>query len=448
MTHKISCIVLAAGKGTRMKSDTPKVLHPLAGKPILSWLLDSLSELSAQETVVVVGPDMPEVEAAVKASATPHTLALQKDRRGTADAVKSALPALKNFDADILILNGDAPLIRARTLRDLVALRRQSGAGIALATFEPADPSGYGRVLLQGSDIVARIVEDRDASPEEKKVTLCNTGLYCVDGTQLAQWIEQIDNKNAQGEFYLTDIVDSAARAHAQTVALHITDATEIAGANSRADLAILERAVQNRLRHAAMEGGATLSDPDTVYFSWDTKTGRDVRIGQNVVFGPGVEICDNAEILPFCHIEGARIASGARVGPFARLRPGTQIGAQAHIGNFVEIKKSTIGERAKAGHLAYIGDASVGADSNIGAGAITCNYDGYSKHKTTIGEKVFVGSDSTLVAPVEIGDGAYIAAGSTITRDVPGGALAVARNRPIIREGWVEQHEEKRGKG
>lgn len=443
MTHEISCIVLAAGKGTRMKSDTPKVLHPLAGKPVLSWLLGTLTDLAPRKTIVVAGPDMLGVEAA----AAPHAVAIQKDPCGTADAVKAALPALEDFRGDVLILNGDAPLIRAQSLRALATLRRQSGAGIALAAFDPADSSGYGRVLLRDGDVLARIVEDRDASPEEKKIPLCNAGFYCVDGARLGEWIARVENKNAQGEFYLTDIVDIAAREGVQSVALRIADANEVAGANSRADLAILERAVQIRLRHAAMEGGATLADPDTVYFSWDTKTGRDVRIGQNVVFGPGVEICDGAEILPFCHIEGARIESGARVGPFARLRPGTGIGPNAHIGNFVEIKKSTIGAGAKAGHLAYIGDASVGADSNIGAGAITCNYDGYDKHRTVIGEKVFVGSDSTLVAPVEIGDGAYVAAGSTITRDVPGGALAVARNRPIIREGWVEQYGGKKGK-
>lgn len=443
MTHEISCIVMAAGKGTRMKSALPKVLHPLAGKPMLSWLLDTLMALAPKNVVVVAGPDMPGVEAA----AAQHMVVIQKDRRGTADAVKTALPLLHDFHGDVLILNGDVPLVGAHALQALATLRRQSGAGLALAAFEPADPSGYGRVLLREDNSVARIVEERDASPEEKKVTLCNAGLYCVDGARLGAWIAKIENKNAQGEFYLTDIVDVAAREGAQCVALRMADAGEVAGANSRADLAILERAVQSRLRHAAMEGGATLSDPDTVYFSWDTKTGCDVRIGQSVVFGPGVEIADGAEILPFCHIEGARIESGARIGPFARLRPGTQIGAQAHIGNFVEIKKSTIGMGAKAGHLAYIGDASVGADSNIGAGAITCNYDGYNKHKTTIGEKVFVGSDSTLVAPVEIGDGAYVAAGSTITRDVPGGALAVARNRPIIREGWADQYGEKKGK-
>lgn len=443
MIRKLSCIVLAAGKSTRMQSDTPKVLHTLAGKPMLSWLLETLEGLEAEKIVVVVGPDMPQVAAA----AAPHAIAIQPEPKGTANAVKAALPALGGIGGDVLILNGDTPLVGLQTLERLATLRHQSGAGIAMLAMELPDPAGYGRVLVRDADTVACIVEDRDASPEEKEIPLCNAGVYCVDGARLGKWIDAVGRKNAQEEYYLTDVVECAARDGAQTCVLRLNDSQEALGANSRADLAALERRVQKNLRLRAMQGGTTLADPDTVYFSWDTKTARDVYIGQNVVFGPGVEICDGAEILPFCHIEGARIESGARIGPFARLRPGTRIGADAHIGNFVEIKKSAIGTGAKAGHLAYIGDAEVGAASNIGAGAITCNYDGYEKHKTTIGAGVFVGSDSTLVAPLSIGDGAYIAAGSTITHDVPGGALAVARNRPIIREGWAEQYGQKKEK-
>lgn len=401
---------------------------------MLSWLLEEVQRAEPERLVVVAGPD----SADVQACAAPHPVAVQTERRGTADAVKAALPVLGVWEGDVVILNGDAPLVSARTVKALSVLRRQSQAGVALGVFEPVDASGYGRVLLREDGTVARIVEDKDASPEEKQVGLCNAGLYCIDGARLAGWIEKIGNANRQGEFYLTDIVAVAAQDGAQTVTLKIAEASEVLGVNARTDLAALEAVVQDRLRRQAMEGGATLTDPQSVYFSWDTRTGRDVHIGPNVVFGPGVEICDGAEILPFCHIEGARIGNGARIGPFARLRPGTRIESEAHIGNFVEIKKSTIGSGVKAGHLAYIGDSEVGAHSNIGAGAITCNYDGYDKHKTVIGEKVFIGSDSTLVAPVSIGDGAYVAAGSTVTSDVPGGALAVARNRPIIREGWA----------
>lgn len=440
----LACVILAAGMGTRMASRLPKVLHAVAGRPLIGWLLESVGRISPERTIVVCGPDRAALESAIGPSVR---LAVQTDRKGTGDAVRAALPALDNFSGDVLIVMGDAPFVGAKTLSDLVALRRRSGAELAVAAVEDGDPSGYGRMILDADGFLDRIVEDRDCTPEEKKTRLWNPGLYCVDGARLGAWIGQIGNANAQGEYYLTDLPKIAAGQGARTAVLICRDAEEFCGINTREQLAKAEKAMQKKLRRSAMAGGATLIDPKTVYLSWDTKIGQDVTIGPHVVFGPGVEIADGAEILPFCHIEGAKIGPGARIGPFARLRRGTVLEDEVHIGNFVEVKNATVGAGAKAGHLTYIGDAQIGARSNIGAGTITCNYDGFDKHRTSVGADVFVGSHATLVAPVEIGDGAYIGAGSTITRDVPPDALAVARNRPIIRDGWVKGYREKKGR-
>lgn len=439
----LACVILAAGKGTRMSSRLPKVLHKIAGRPLIGWVLEAVQTLNPEKIVVVSGPDMPTLEQALPASVT---VAFQVERKGTGDAVRAALPILGGFSGDLLILMGDAPFVSGKTLARLVDLRRGSGAGLAVAAVDDGDPAGYGRVSLDTDGFLRRIVEDKDCTPEEKKIRLWNAGVYCVDGARLARWISRIGNANVQGEYYLTDLPAIAAADGAKTAVLTCGDADEFAGVNTRAQLADLEKSVQKTLRRAVMAGGATLLEPKTIFLSWDTKIGMDVVIGPHVVFGPGVEIADGVEILPFSHLEGAKVDAGARIGPFARLRPGAQIGAQAHVGNFVEIKNATLGEGAKANHLAYIGDAQVGAKSNIGAGVITCNYDGFDKHRTVIGTNAFVGSDVTLVAPVCVGDGSYIGAGSTITRDVPADALAVARTRPLIRDGWAKGYREKKG--
>lgn len=442
--HPLACIILGAGMGTRMVSRLPKVLHTVAGRALINWLLETVESLSPDKTIVVSGPDRTTLASALPSG---MEIAVQTDRKGTGDAVRAAIPVLGNFSGDVLILMGDAPFVSRKTLARLVNLRRSSGAGLAVAAVDDGDPSGYGRMSLDADGFLNRIIEDKDCTPEEKKIRLWNPGLYCVDGARLAGWIGQIGNANAQGEYYLTDLPIIAAREGVKTSALICDKADEFVGINTREQLAETEKMVQKRLRRAAMKNGVTLVEPKTVYFSWDTKIGQDVTIGPHVVFGPGVTVADGAEILPFCHIEGATIGTGARVGPFARLRRGTVLDDDVHIGNFVEIKNTTIGKASKAGHLTYLGDAEIGLGCNIGAGTITCNYDGFDKHKTTIGTNAFVGSDVTLVAPVSVGDGSYIGAGSTITRDVPTDALAVARTRPLIRDGWAKGYREKKGR-
>lgn len=438
----LACIILAAGMGTRMASRLPKVLHKVAGRPLIGWLLETVQDLSPEKIIVVSGPDKAALESAIPSSAS---LAVQNDRKGTGDAVRAALPDLKDFSGDVLILMGDAPFISRETLDRLLALRRETGAALAVAAVDDGDPSGYGRMILDADGFLNRIVEDKDCTPEEKETRLWNPGLYCVDGAQLGEWVGRIGNANAQGEYYLTDLPKIASADGARTAVLICNNADEFTGINTREHLARAEKTIQKKLRRAVMAGGATLIDPKSVYLSWDTKIGQDVTIGPHVVFGPGVTVAEGAEILPFCHIEGATIGTGARVGPFARLRPGTTLAADVHIGNFVEVKNATIGQASKAGHLTYIGDAAIGAGCNIGAGTITCNYDGFDKHRTSIGESVFVGSHATLVAPLTIGDGAYIGAGSAVTHDVPPDALLVARNRPIIRDGWAKGYRERK---
>ncbi|ACI98997.1 bifunctional UDP-N-acetylglucosamine diphosphorylase/glucosamine-1-phosphate N-acetyltransferase GlmU [Rhodospirillum centenum] len=437
--RRLACVVLAAGKGTRMKSDLPKVLHPLAGVPMVRHVVDAAASLGPERIVVVVGPGMDSVAAAV----APHPTVVQQRQQGTADALAAALPLLEGFDGDVLVLYGDTPLIRAETLARLAEARRTpvGAAGtdpaVVVLGMRPDDPGAYGRLVLDADGGLARIVEYLDATPEERALDLCNAGLMALDGGRLRAIMERIGNENAKGEYYLTDAV-AVARAFGWTCAV-VEGATEEAlGVNSRAELAALEGLMQDRLRRAAMAAGATLVDPATVWFAADTRLGRDVTVGQNVVFGPGVTVEDGVEILPFCHLTGVTIRRGAIVGPFARMRPGSEIGEGAHIGNFVEVKGSRVGPGAKANHLAYLGDTDVGAKSNIGAGTITCNYDGFLKHRTAIGAGVFVGSNSTLVAPLRIGDGAFIAGGSVITTEVPADALAFGRTRQVVKEAWA----------
>ncbi len=434
-SSKLAVIVLAAGMGTRMKSSLPKVMHPLAGRPMVSHLLDTVSGLAPDRMVVVVGPDMDVVSKTV----APHPTVIQADRLGTGHAVAQAKAALGEFDGDVLVLYGDTPLITRATLERMLAERRgPRDPAVVVLGFKPADPGHYGRLVV-GAEGLKAIVEYRDATPDQRENPLCNSGVMAIDGNRLWSLIERVDNKNSKGEYYLTDIV-ALARADGATCTHVEGDPAELLGVNSRSELAVAEALVQARLRETAMDNGATLIDPATVWFSWDTRIGRDVTVWPHVVFGPGVRVGDNVEIKGFCHFEGCSIKDGVAAGPFARLRPGAEIGENAHIGNFVEVKKATIEAGAKVNHLTYIGDARIGAGANVGAGTITCNYDGFNKSFTDIGAGAFIGSNTSLVAPVKIGDGAVVGAGSVITKEVTPGALAVARGSQMELKGWAER--------
>lgn len=423
-SHNVAVIVLAAGQGTRMKSSLPKVLHPLAGRPMISHLLASVETLAPEKIVVVVGPGQEAVTRAV----APHATVLQEDRLGTGHAALQARPLLDGFDGTVLILFGDTPLLDPETLRRMVARREADPRpAVVVLGFRPVDGAEYGRLVV-GEDGLQAIVEFKDATAEQRGLPLCNSGAMAVDGARLFAMLASLSNTNAKGEYYLTDIV---AKVRGQGLRCDVVEGreTELLGVNSRQELAGAEAVVQARLREAAMAGGATLQDPATVYFSWDTVLGRDVTIGPNVYFGPEVSIGDNVLIRAFCHLAGVTVAQGAEIGPFARLRPGAEIGEGVHVGNFVEIKKAKVEAGAKVNHLTYIGDARIGAGANIGAGTITCNYDGFSKSFTDIGRGAFIGSNSSLVAPVVIGDGAIVGAGSVVTKDVGADALAVERS-------------------
>lgn len=431
-----AAIVLAAGKGTRMKSDRHKVLHPIAGRPMLLHLLAGIEALAPVAEVVVVGAGREQVEAAVKDRGA--RVALQEPQLGTAHAVAQAEAALDGFDGDILILYGDVPLVRTETCARLLARLHESDTPAAVVLgFRPADPLAYGRILLDEHGMIARMVEYKDATEAERGVDLCNSGLMAVRAADLWPLLGRVGSDNAAGEQYLPDIV-MLALADGRASAVVEAEAWEVAGVNSRAELAEVEEAWQARRRAQAMADGASLVAPHTVWFAWDTAIGRDVTIEPNVVFGPGVTVADGVAIKGFSHFEGARIEAGAQVGPFARLRPGAVIGADAHVGNFVEVKNVTMGAGAKANHLAYLGDGEVGAKANIGAGTIFCNYDGFFKNRTVVGEGAFIGSNSALVAPVTIGRGAIVAAGSTVTEDVAADALALVRPAQQEKPGWA----------
>jgi bifunctional UDP-N-acetylglucosamine pyrophosphorylase/glucosamine-1-phosphate N-acetyltransferase len=431
---KAAAVVLAAGKGTRMKSALPKVLHPIAGRSMIGHVVASLQPLDCARVAVVVAPGM----AAVKEAVTPYPVAIQEQQLGTAHAVLAAKGALGEEIDDLLILYGDTPLISTATLQRLLDRRRASDRPAAVVLgMRPADPAEYGRLVTDGDGRLEAIIEASDADAEQRRIGLCNSGVMAVDGRRIWDLLARVGNSNAKGEYYLTDIV-ALARRDGRACAVVEAPAEELLGINSRAELAAAEAATQARLRARAMADGATLIDPRSVWLSVDTRLGRDVVIGPNVFFGPGVEVADEVEIRAFCHLEGARIEKGAVIGPFARLRPGSVIGASAHIGNFVETKNATLGERAKANHLTYLGDVTVGARANVGAGTITCNYDGFFKHETVIGDDAFIGSNSALCAPVTVGDGAFVAAGSVITRDVPANSLAIARGQQTEKPGWA----------
>lgn len=428
-------IILAAGQGTRMKSDLPKVLHHVAGAPLVAHAIRSVQSAGGGKIVAVVGHGADQVRAALAADFPAVEAVDQPERLGTADAVKQAADALAGHDGDAIVLYGDTPFIQPSTLQQMLAARAD-GADVVVLGFEAADPGKYGR-LIQSDGRLERIVEAKDASAIELAVTLCNSGVICADRATLFSLIDEVGNDNAAGEYYLTDIVGIANARGLSCVAV-TCDESETLGINSRVELARAEAIFQANAREAAMLNGATLQAPDTVYFAFDTVLGKDVVVEPNVVFGPGVVVEDYAHIRAFSHLEDCTIRANAVVGPYARIRPGSDIGQGARIGNFVETKKASIGQGAKVNHLSYVGDASVGAEANIGAGTVTCNYDGVLKHRTEIGAGAFIGTNSSLVAPVSVGDGAMTAAGSVITQNVPDDALAVARAPQTIRKGVV----------
>ncbi len=435
-TRNITAIILAAGLGRRMKSALPKVMHPLAGRPMIAHLMATLAQVPVARSVVVVGPG-PEMDAVTEAVA-PAEIAVQSEPLGTGHAALAARDAFAGHQGPVLVLFGADPLIPAQTLRAM-AERLDGETSVVVLGMRPDDVTGYGRLVTDEGGGLLRIVEHRDANVEERNITLCNAGVMAIEGAVLFKLLDGVGCDNAKGEYYLTDIVAVARERGLQCTVVE-GDAHDLAGIDSRADLAAVEAMVQGRLRAAAMEGGATLIDPESVTFSYDTQLGQDVVVEPHVIFGPGVRVADGVLIKGFSHLEGAAVASGATIGPFARLRPGSNIGQGVRIGNFVEVKNADIETGAKVSHLSYVGDVRIGEGANVGAGTITCNYDGVAKHRTDIGAGAFIGSNAALVAPVAIGDNAIVGAGSVITEDVPAGALAVTRAPQDNREGGASK--------
>ncbi len=434
----VALVVLAAGKGTRMNSDLPKVLHKVGAAPLLAHALYSGQALEPEEIVVVAGHGADLVQKAMAKIDERAKIVLQEEQLGTAHAVLQAMPALEGFEGRVIVLYGDTPFIRAETLEAMVA----APADVVVLGFEAQDPGRYGRLIAHG-DALERIVEFKDADEAVRAVTLCNSGVICADAASLREILPQIGNDNAAGEYYLTDLI-ALARAQGLSAQVVTCDEAETLGINSRAELAAAEGLFQARMRAEAAENGVTLTAPDTVFFALDTYIGRDTVIGPNVVFGPAVTIESGAEIMAFCHLEGCHISRGATVGPFARLRPGAELAEDVHVGNFVEIKNAILDEGVKVGHLTYLGDADIGKNTNIGAGTVTCNYDGVMKHRTVIGEGAFIGSDTMLVAPVTVGAGALTGSGSVITADVPAGAVALGRAAQVTKLGLAAKLFEK----
>jgi len=440
--RRFAVIILAAGQGTRMRSDTHKVLHPIAGRPMLLHLLDRVDALGAEKRVVVLGKGREQVEAAIADRGV--EIAVQVEQKGTGHAVQQAADALSGYDGPVIVLYGDTPFVETATLgRMLDRLDGGGGPGIVVLASSPADPLRYGRIILGEGGRIARMVEYKDATEEERAVRLCNSGMMAVRSSDLFRWLSQVGNDNAAHEYYLPDIVNIAAAEGRDAVVIE-GDPYEAAGVNSRAELAHLELEWQRRRREQALEDGATLIDPESVWFAFDTRLGRDVTVEPHVVFGPGVSIADGATIHAFSNSEGATIGAKASIGPFARIRPGTRLAEKTKVGNFVELKKADVAEGAKVNHLSYVGDASVGAEANIGAGTITCNYDGFGKYRTEIGAGAFIGSNTALVAPVSVGDGAIVGAGSVITRNVGADSLAVERSEQKDVAGWARRFRER----
>ncbi len=440
--RSFAVVILAAGQGTRMRSDTHKVLHPIASRPLLLHLLETVDASGADKRVVVAGKGRDQVEQALSGRDT--LVAHQAQQLGTAHAVQQAESALEGYDGPVLILYGDTPFVEAETLRRMLdRLDGESGPGVVVLASCPPDPLKYGRIILGEGDHIAKMVEYKDATEEERAVRLCNSGMMAVRARDLFRWLAKVGNDNAAKEYYLPDIVNIAAAEGREAVVIE-GDPYETAGVNSRAELAHLELEWQRRRREQVLHEGATLIDPESVWFAYDTKLGRDVTVEPHVVFGPGVEIADGATIHAFSHIEGAIIGAKASIGPFARIRPGTRLAERTKVGNFVELKKAEVGEGAKVNHLSYVGDTKVGARANIGAGTITCNYDGFGKYRTVIGAGAFIGSNTALVAPVTIGDGAVVGAGSVITRDVEPDSLALERSEQKGIAGWARRFRER----
>jgi bifunctional UDP-N-acetylglucosamine pyrophosphorylase / glucosamine-1-phosphate N-acetyltransferase len=436
-SRPVAAIVLAAGKGTRMKSSLHKVLHPVAGRPMLDHLLASVAKLRPERTVVVVGHGREQI---AEACGDRATIVVQDPQLGTGHAVQQAEAALTGFVGDVIVLYGDVPFVAPATMRRMLdrLADRDRPAAVVLA-FKAADPGAYGRVISVDGETILKMVEYKDASDAERQVDLCNSGMMAVRAADLFCLLARVGNDNAAGEYYLPDVVKIAAHDGRKSKYIE-THESEVRGINSRAELASAERQWQDLRREEVMAEGASLAAPETVFFSYDTELGKDVTIEPNVVFGPGVKVADGATIHAFCHLESCEVGAGASVGPFARLRPGAKLDKGAKVGNFVEIKNAVLGEGAKVNHLSYVGDADVGAGANIGAGTITCNYDGYFKHKTVIGERAFIGSNSALIAPVNIGADAIVAAGSAVSRDVAAGELRMVRAEQLVKPGWADR--------
>ncbi|HET9811204.1 MAG TPA: bifunctional UDP-N-acetylglucosamine diphosphorylase/glucosamine-1-phosphate N-acetyltransferase GlmU [Sphingomicrobium sp.] len=435
-------VILAAGQGTRMRSDTHKVLHPIASRPLLLHLLDRVDGLGAARRVVVVGKGRDQVEKAL--AGRDVAVAHQAEQKGTGHAVQQARDALNDYDGAVVVLYADTPFVEPETLRRMLErLDGGDGPGVVVLASEPDDPAAYGRIILGEGDRIAKMVEYRDATEEERAVRLCNSGMMAVRARDLFRWLDRVGNDNAAGEYYLPDVVNIAASEGREAVVIE-GGAYEAAGVNSRAELAHLELEWQRRRREQALDEGATLIDPESVWFAFDTRLGRDVTVEPHVVFGPGVEVADGATIKAFSHIEGAIVGARASIGPFARIRPGTRLGEGSKAGNFVELKNAAVGRGAKVNHLSYVGDTEVGESANIGAGTITCNYDGFGKYRTVIGDGAFIGSNTALVAPVTIGPGAVVGAGSVITSDVEADSLAVERSEQKGVAGWARRFRER----
>ncbi|MBA3577739.1 MAG: bifunctional UDP-N-acetylglucosamine diphosphorylase/glucosamine-1-phosphate N-acetyltransferase GlmU [Sphingomonas sp.] len=435
-------VILAAGQGTRMRSDTHKVLHPIASRPLLLHLLDAVDGLGAARRVVVVGKGRDQVEKAL--SGRDVSVAHQSEQKGTGHAVLQAKQSLESYAGAVLILYGDTPFVDAATLnRMLERLGGDDSPGVVVLASKPEDPGAYGRIILGQGDRIAKMVEYRDATQEEREVRMCNSGMMAVGAKDLFRWLAEVKNDNAAGEYYLPDVVNIAAAEGRGAVVIE-GDPYETAGVNSRAELAHLELEWQRRRREQVLHEGATLIDPESVWFAFDTRLARDVTVEPHVVFGPGVKVAEGATIKAFSHIEGAVIGARAIIGPFARIRPGTSLAEGSKVGNFVELKKASVGAGAKVNHLSYVGDAEIGSGANIGAGTITCNYDGFGKYRTIIGEGAFIGSNTALVAPVTIGDGAIVGAGSVITSDVEADSLAVERSEQKGLAGWARRFRER----
>ncbi len=435
MEHAI--IILAAGRGERMNSETPKVMHKIAGAPMIVHTLRTAKSLDPDRIIVITGYGAEQVEKEISELEPEIDFVRQIEQKGTGHAVKCAEKMLKNFTGNTLILYGDVPFISPDTL-ELLIEEKESGTDLVVLGFESKQPGNYGRLIIENDQLIS-IVEAKDATTEQLKITLCNSGVLYTENKILFQLLSNITNENANQEYYLTDIVETAKN---QNLSIKVVccDEPETLGINTRSELSSAELTFQIRARERIIENGVTLSQPDTTYFSFDTEIGREACIGPNVVFGPGVTIESGAEILPFCHLEGCHISKGAKIGPFARLRPGTELSEDVKVGNFVEIKNSTISAKSKINHLSYIGDTTIGENSNIGAGTVTCNYDGISKHTTEIGNDVFIGSNTLLVAPVSVGDNSMTASGTIVTESIPSGNLAIGRVKQVNKPGYVKK--------